>query len=59
MSKVKEGRVVSKGYYTCPNCDNPQLREVLFREGGGQDIEICPCGFPEEGAHYRAEKVSA
>ena len=40
-------RVKSKIYYECPNCDNPQLREIIYRVDKSVDVEICSCGFPE------------
>ena len=55
MSKTIEGRVLRKFFISCPNCENPQLLEVLDRAGKQQDIEICLCGFPENEGFIRVE----
>lgn len=44
--KTKD-RVIRKGYYSCPKCDNPQSLEVIFYTNEHYDLEICLCGFPE------------
>jgi hypothetical protein len=56
MSATKVKRAISKSYYTCPKCDNPQLREIIWRAGGEYDVEICLCGFPETDPDIRFER---
>ena len=56
---MRESRIIDKGYYSCPQCNDPQLREVIFRANGSHDMEICSCGYPEKEGYLSVEKVSA
>jgi len=47
MSVTKQGRILNKGFILCPNCASDKPLEVINRQYGQQDIEICLCGFPE------------
>lgn len=50
-------KVLSKSYYECPNCNNPQLREVLYLSDKSVETEICTCGWPECDPDIRFEWV--
>jgi len=52
-------KVTGKSYYTCPNCDNSQLREIIFNTRGEFDMEICSCGYPEGEGRLMSYEVSA
>ena len=54
--KTKERKSIGKTYYTCPRCDNPQLREIVWRASGEYDVEICLCGFPENDPDIRFKR---
>ena len=47
-----------KTYYSCPKCDNPQLREIIWRTSDDYDVEICLCGFPENEPDIRFKRGS-
>lgn len=56
--ETKIGKVIGKSYYICPRCDNPQLREIIWRTSDQYDVEICLCGFPENEPDIRFKRGS-
>ena len=48
MSRTKQGRILEKGFIFCPNCESDKPLEVINRQYGQQEIEICTCSWPEK-----------